>query len=93
MAKESLGDKLGQQVEQIKGGVKNVAQYLTEEDTEPRIGMAGHISGPRYGKPDSKTKAASMTKEQLYADAKRMGIKGRSKMTKNELAKAVRRHR
>jgi hypothetical protein len=29
------------------------------------------------------------TKEQLYADAKRLGVKGRSKMTKAELAKAV----
>ena len=32
---------------------------------------------------------ASWSREQLYADAKRKGIKGRSKMTKAELARAV----
>lgn len=29
------------------------------------------------------------TKEQLYRDAKRLGIKGRSKMTKGQLAAAI----
>jgi hypothetical protein len=34
---------------------------------------------------------ATRTKDELYADAARLGIKGRSKMTKAELEKAVRR--
>ena len=33
------------------------------------------------------------TKEQLYHPAKRLGIKGRSKMSKNQLKAAVGRHR
>jgi hypothetical protein len=36
-----------------------------------------------------KDKKENRTKEQLYADAKRLGVKGRSKMTKDQLAKAV----
>jgi hypothetical protein len=32
------------------------------------------------------------TKEQLYRQAKRFGIKGRSKMTKSQLKTAVARH-
>ena len=100
MAKKSLGGKLEQQYEQIKGGLKNIAQKATEEDTEPRTdAMAGRRGGARtVGKATSKAtskaksqaKAASLTKEQLYADAKRMGAKGRSRMTKDQLAKAVR---
>jgi hypothetical protein len=92
MARKSLGGKLEQQYEQIKGGLKNVAQKVTEEDTEPRTdAMAGRRSGARtVGKTRSTARAASATKEQLYADAKRLGVKGRSKMTKDQLAKAVR---
>lgn len=33
--------------------------------------------------------AAGRTKEQLYQDAKRQGVKGRSKMSKSELQNAV----
>jgi cation transport regulator ChaB len=35
---------------------------------------------------------ASKPKEQLYQDAKRAGIDGRSRMTKDELADALRKH-
>ncbi len=34
-----------------------------------------------------------ITKEQLYREAKRLRIKGRSKMTKSQLKTAVSRHR
>lgn len=34
-----------------------------------------------------------ITKERLYREAKRLGIKGRSKMTKTQLKAAVSRHR
>ncbi len=33
-----------------------------------------------------------LTKEQLYRQAKRLGIKGRSKMSKSQLKSAVGRH-
>lgn len=56
MANESVGDKLEKSYGQIKGGLKNIARKVTEEDTDPRIGVT---PGP-------------------------------SKMTKEELAEAVR---
>jgi hypothetical protein len=36
---------------------------------------------------------SELTKEQLYRQAQRLGIKGRSKMTKGQLKAAVSRHR
>jgi hypothetical protein len=58
--------------------------------------MAGRKSGARSqpapkGRSRAKAGSAAKTKEELYADAQRLGVKGRSKMTKDELAKAVRR--
>jgi hypothetical protein len=47
------------------------------------------ISSSRRGGLRSHRGAGGPTKQQLYADAKRQGIKGRSKMTKRELAEAV----
>ncbi|MEV4263908.1 hypothetical protein [Kribbella sp. NPDC049584] len=87
MAKESLGDKLEKQVQNLKGGLKGVAEKLTAEDTEPRTdAMAGPISGSR---PPTQ-REREQTKEQLYAEAQRLDVKGRSTMTKSELEKAIR---
>lgn len=36
---------------------------------------------------------AELTKEKLYREAKRLRIKGRSKMTKSQLQTAIARHR
>jgi hypothetical protein len=47
------------------------------------------ISSGRRGGLRSHTGAAGRTKEQLYAEAKRRGIKGRSTMTKSQLQHAV----
>ncbi|HSE44485.1 MAG TPA: hypothetical protein VLA89_04055 [Gemmatimonadales bacterium] len=47
------------------------------------------ISSSRRGGKRSGSGPQGRTREQLYADAKRQGIKGRSKMTKAELEKAV----
>jgi hypothetical protein len=87
MPDKSLGEKLGRQVENLKEGLKDVAHRFTEADPEPRTdAMAGRKSGAR-----SRVQKRTPTKDDLYADAKRLGIKGRSKMTKAELQKAVRR--
>ena len=84
MPKDSLGDKLERQVKNVKGGLKNIAERLTEPDTEPRTdAMAGRQSGAHHWS------ATDMTRDELYAEAQRMGIKGRSTMTKQQLAKAV----
>ncbi|MFI6324774.1 plasmid stabilization protein [Nonomuraea sp. NPDC050556] len=47
------------------------------------------ISSSRRGGLRSHSGAGGRTKEQLYAEAKRRGIKGRSKMTKAQLEKAL----
>ena len=47
------------------------------------------ISSGRRGGLRSHTGSGGRTKDQLYAEAKRKGISGRSKMTKAELEKAV----
>jgi hypothetical protein len=97
MPDDSLGDKLGRQYEKLKSGLKDIAQKVTAEDTEPRTdAMAGRKSGARSQPAAKRTRGAkaglaAKTKEELYADARRLGVKGRSKMTKDELAKAVRR--
>ena len=46
-------------------------------------------SSSRRGGLHSHTGPQGRTKDELYQDAKRHGIKGRSKMTKAELARAV----
>lgn len=47
------------------------------------------ISSSRRGGLRSHSGAGGRTRDQLYAEAKRRGIKGRSSMTKAELEKAV----
>jgi hypothetical protein len=47
------------------------------------------ISSSRRGGLRSHEGAAGRTKEQLYAEAQRKGIEGRSKMTKKQLERAV----
>lgn len=58
------------------GEAERKSKTSTEDISAQRRG--GIRSGNRYG-PGGRTKA------QLYADARRRGIKGRSKMTKQEL--------
>lgn len=47
------------------------------------------ISSGRRGGLRSRTGPGGRTKEQLYNEAKKKGVKGRSKMTKAELERAV----
>lgn len=46
-------------------------------------------SGRRGGLRSGTRRAKGRTKDQLYAEARRMGIEGRSKMNKDDLRKAV----
>jgi hypothetical protein len=59
-----------------------------ESRTASRSSLEDVSSGHRGGK-RSHTGAAGRTRDQLYAEAKRRNIKGRSAMTKAELEKAV----
>lgn len=93
--KKSMNDKIGQQYEKVKEGLQDAGRRLAEGDNTPSIGV---VPGPQRPSAASRlltgspSASESRTKEQLYADAKRLGIKGRSKMTKEELARAVGQH-
>ncbi|WP_026925051.1 hypothetical protein [Glycomyces arizonensis] len=65
------------------GETKTASRTSTEDMSAYKRG--GKRSGNRTG-PQGRTKA------QLYQDARRENIKGRSKMNKDELKKALKRH-
>jgi len=85
---EKVGNKLEERLEQLKGGVKDLVSKSGAHSGSPSSKRSGASTAQRSGS-RSRAGVDSRTKEQLYADAKRLGVKGRSKMTKAELAKAV----
>jgi hypothetical protein len=70
--------------ERARGGESRTASRSSTKDISSgrRGGIRSHRSGPR-----------GQTKEQLYSQAKRLGIKGRSRMNKRQLLAAVNRKR
>jgi hypothetical protein len=81
-AKESTAERIAAATvnkERARAGESKTASPLSTRDVS-----SGHRGGKR-----SHTGAAGRTKEQLYAEAKRRGIKGRSTMTKAQLASAI----
>src|SRR5580765_248719 len=66
--------------ERARHGEARESSRLSREDISSgrRGGLRSHRKGPR-----------GRTKDQLYEEAKDKGVKGRSKMTKAELARAV----
>ena len=54
-----------------------------------RLSRKDMSSGRRGGLRSGTKRQKGRTKEQLYNEAKRMGIEGRSKMTKEQLQRAV----
>jgi hypothetical protein len=59
-----------------------------ESKTSSRASTRGPSAGSRGGRQSGKG-PAGRTREQLYGDAKKLGIEGRSKMSKEELQHAV----
>jgi hypothetical protein len=59
-----------------------------ESQTASRTSKRGPSASSRGGKQSGKG-PAGRTRDQLYNDAKKLGIEGRSKMNKSELQKAV----
>jgi hypothetical protein len=57
--------------------------------TRSRSSMRGASPGQRGGRRSGTNRPKGQTKEQLYNQAKRLGIKGRSKMSKAQLQRAV----
>jgi plasmid stabilization system protein ParE len=58
-----------------------------------RLSRTDISSGRRGGLRSGTKRPKGRTKEQLYNEAKRMGISGRSRMTKEQLQRAVDRHK
>ena len=60
-----------------------------EAKTSSRLVARGHVVGRRGGQRSGTNRTKGRTKEQLYNEAKRMGIDGRSRMNKAQLQRAV----
>jgi hypothetical protein len=60
-----------------------------EAKTSSRLSRTDMSSGQRGGLRSGTNRPKGRTKEQLYNEAKRMGIEGRSQMTKQQLQRAV----
>jgi hypothetical protein len=75
--------------ERIAGSTVNKERARSgESKTASRTSLSDVSSGHRGGK-RSHTGAAGRTREQLYAEAKRRNIKGRSNMNKSQLQHAL----
>jgi plasmid stabilization system protein ParE len=64
-----------------------------EAKTSSKLSRTDISSGRRGGKRSGTSGPRGRTKEQLYNEAKHMGIEGRSQMTKAQLQRAVDRHK
>ena len=60
-----------------------------EAKTSSRLSREDLSSGRRGGLRSGTSRAKGRTRDQLYEEAKSRGIKGRSKMTKDQLRRAV----
>ena len=60
-----------------------------ESRTASRTSTRDMSSGRRGGRRSGTNRPKGRTKEQLYAEAKRLGVEGRSKMTKSQLQRAI----
>jgi len=79
------------EAEEIAARTVNKERARAGEAKEASKTSTKDISSGRRGGLRSHRGAGGPTKEQLYADAKRQGVKGRSRMSKAELARAVKR--
>jgi hypothetical protein len=74
---------------EIAARTVNKERARAGEATQVSRSSTHDISSGRRGGLRSRTGAAGRTYDQLYNEAKRKGIEGRSKMNKKELEKAV----
>ena len=92
---EHIKDSARQRGESTKTAERIAASTVNKErarsgesKTASRTSLSDVSSGHRGGK-RSHTGAAGRTREQLYAEAKRRNIKGRSTMNKSQLQRAL----
>ncbi len=81
MPQDAWSNKRERQYEHIKES--------GEERESSRLSRKDMSSGRRGGLRSGTNRPKGRTKAQLYNEAKRMGISGRSKMTKQQLQRAV----
>lgn len=89
--KESLEDQGRDEetAEQIAARTVNKERARAGESEEASATSTDDISSGRRGGLRSGKGSGGRTKDQLYAEAKKQGVKGRSSMTKAELERAV----
>jgi hypothetical protein len=75
--------------EEIAARTVNKERARAGESQQASSTSTDDLSSGRRGGLRSHSGAAGRTREQLYAEAKRRGVKGRSKMDKAQLEKAV----
>ena len=76
--------------EEIAARTVNKERARTGEARESsRLSRTDMSSGRRGGLRSGTARPKGRTRDQLYNEAKRMGIEGRSKMTKDQLQRAV----
>ena len=94
--KDSLEDRgtSDEKAEEIAARTVNKERARTgEAKTSSRLSRTDISSGRRGGLRSGTNRPKGRTKDQLYNEAKHMGIKGRSRMTKEQLQRAVDRHK
>jgi hypothetical protein len=90
--KDSLLDRGSSEdrAEEIAARTVNKERARTGEAREPsRLSKTDISSGRRGGIRSHRRSPRGRTKEQLYEEARRRNVKGRSKMTKAQLARAL----
>ena len=92
--KESLEDRGVRRAEEIAARTVNKERARAGEAKESsRLSRSDISSGQRGGRRAHRSSPRGRTKDQLYEEARRLGVKGRSKMTKAQLQRAVSRKR
>jgi hypothetical protein len=90
--KESLRDRgtSADRAAEIAARTVNKERARSGEADEPsRLSKADMSSGRRGGLRAHRSSPRGRTRDQLYEEARRMGVEGRSTMTKAELQRAV----
>lgn len=87
--KEGLKDRGNKRAEEIAARTVNKERARKGTTKQASRSSTQDVSSSRRGGKRSGSGPGGRTKEQLYNEAKKKNIKGRSKMTKRELEKAV----
>ena len=92
--KDALEDRGEPRAEEIAARTVNKERARAGEAEEPsRLSREDMSSGRRGGLRAHRKGPRGRTRDQLYEEAKDLGVRGRSKMTKDQLRRAVARRR